>query len=117
MPIPVSVISISTLPLLAALRTSSIPPEGMASLALRKRFKKTCCKRLLDPKNAREIAFEILEDLDVGGTKGMSGKRERFFNHLIEIYFLEFRAARAREIEEIIDDFAGPESLLDDSVG
>ena len=31
------------------LRTSSMPPEGMASRAFMKRFRKTCCRRLLEP--------------------------------------------------------------------
>src|SRR2546430_1746687 len=52
MPAPVSAISTSTLPLCAAVRTSNMPPLGMASRAFRKRFRKTCCSLLAEPRTA-----------------------------------------------------------------
>ena len=79
-------------------------------------MRKTCCKRLFDPSTAGRSASQIADHLDARSAKRMRHQGERLFDDLVEIHFLEFGAAGAREIEEIIDDLAGAEGLLDDFV-
>ena len=44
----------------------------------------------------------------------MRDQRKRFLDHLVQVHFAKFRRARAREIQQVIDDLAGAEGLLDD---
>src|SRR5208337_46503 len=60
MPLPVSTTSISTPPLCAAVRTSSSPPVGMASRAFKKRFRKTCCSLLAEPRTGGRPSLSCL---------------------------------------------------------
>src|SRR5580693_8114438 len=55
MPAPVSTTSTSTLPLCVAVRTSSMPPLGIASRAFKNRFRNTCCSLFAEPRTAGNV--------------------------------------------------------------
>src|ERR1700756_228868 len=54
--------------------------------------------------------------MNLRGFERVRDKRESFLDNAIDIDIGKLRGARAREIQKIIDDFAGPEGLLDDFV-
>ena len=46
----------------------------------------------------------------------MLHQRQRLFEHGVQIHFHGFGAARARKIQQVVDDFAGAERLLHDAL-
>ena len=65
-------------------------------------------------KNGRQLLSIILDDVHLRCFERMLYQREGFFQDGVQIHFYEFRCAGSREIEQIVDDFAGAEGLLYD---
>src|SRR5580658_10091438 len=63
----------------------------------------------------RQLLVVILDDIHPRGLKGMLDERKGFFQHVVDIHFDEFSGTCAREIQEVVDDLAGAESLLNDA--
>ena len=58
----------------------------------------------------------VLDDVHLRGLEWMLDERQSFFEHGVDIDFDEFGGAGAREIQQIVDDFAGAEGLLHDAL-
>src|SRR5579864_9891 len=90
------------------------PARRHGVFGVEEKIQKNLLQTITRSENARQIGTQIFDHLDVAGTEGMSRQGQCFVDHLVEIHFLERRTAGAREIEQIIDDLAGTESLIDD---
>ena len=64
--------------------------------------------------NRRQIFLKFARNLYVRRFERMRNQRESFFEYGIEIHFAKLRGAGARKIQQVVDDLAGAESLLDD---
>jgi hypothetical protein len=62
----------------------------------------------------RKLGGEITFDLDACGLELMFEQRKRVVNDLVEIDLRELGAARAREVQQIVNDLGRTESLLGD---
>ena len=86
----------------------------MASRALRNRFRNTCCSLLAEPRTGGNPLGKLFHNLDLRRLQGMRHQRQRFFHHAIQIHVGQFARAGARKIQQVVDDLAGAEGLLDD---
>src|SRR5260370_10418922 len=66
------------------------------------------------PAAGRKRFAELLHHLNLRSFQGVGYKRQRLFHNAVYINVRGFRGAGARQIEELVDDFAGAEGLLDD---
>src|SRR5271157_3121484 len=62
----------------------------------------------------RKAIGELLDDANLRGLQGMRDQRQRFFHNAIQVHIGKLAGARSREIQQVIDNFAGAEGLLDD---
>src|SRR5208283_3057796 len=62
----------------------------------------------------RKAVGELLDDANLRGLQGMRDQRQRFFHNAIQVHIGKLAGARSREIQQVIDNFAGAEGLLDD---
>ena len=115
MPEPVSETSTATCPF-ACVATRSVPPAAIASLALRNKLRKTCCSLPELPRIGGRLCFERSFQLNLGDTELVFQQLQRFFDHVVQIKSRELRRTGAGKIQQAIDDFRGPESLLRDLV-
>ena len=56
----------------------------------------------------------MLDHLDLRSLQGMGDQGQRLFHHAIQIHVRQFTRPGAGKIQQLIGDFAGPKSLLDD---
>ena len=66
--------------------------------------------------HGRQFLLQISRHLHVRGPERVRDQRKRFLDHGVQIHLGEFRRAGARKIQQIVDDFARAERLLDDFV-
>src|SRR5579859_1303189 len=57
---------------------------------------------------------QLLDDVNLGGLERMGNQRKGFLDHPIDIDIGQLSGTGTREIEEVVDDFAGAKGLLDD---
>jgi hypothetical protein len=60
--------------------------------------------------------LECANDVNFRRAEGMLHERERFIEDRVDIDFDKLRRAGSREIQKVVDDFAGAESLLHDLI-
>ena len=116
MPLPVSTTSTSTLPLCAAVRTSSIPPDGHGVARIQKQIQEDLLQFVGGTAHRRNAFRQLLDHLNLRSLQRMRHEREGFFDDAIQVDVGEFPGSGARKVQKIIDDFAGAKRLLDDFV-
>ena len=112
MPSPVSATSTTTASSSARVARVSQPPRGMASRAFRIRLKNTCCRRFSLPRTAGRSSASSLRTLMRAPVELVLEQREHVEQDLVDVERLELGAARAREVQQVVDDLGRAEGLL-----
>ena len=99
----------------------ALPPcrrQGMASRAFMKRIQEDLLQTLLlEPQHCAAVSpLQIASPPEsCAGPERMRDQRKRFFDNAVQVSLsANSGGAGAREIQQVVDDFAGAERLLDD---
>ena len=60
--------------------------------------------------------MQVSRHLHARRPERMRDQRKRLLDHVVQVHFGKFRRAGPRKIQQVVDDFAGAERLLDDFV-
>src|SRR5881398_2578643 len=98
MPEPVSETrTLMACPLLV--ETISVPPLGMASFALRNRFRNTCQFSGITV-NMWQTFIQFILHFDTSGPELMFQQSQRVRDHFVDVYVTELGAAGTREVQQ-----------------
>src|ERR1700730_898755 len=87
---------------------------GHGVTRIQKEVKKDLLKLVGGAAHGRERLAQLLDDMNLRSLKRVRDERKGFFDHAIDINVGKLGGASAREIQKIIDDFAGAEGLFND---
>ena len=83
----------------------SVPPSGMASTALRVRFRKACASWVRVGHDGRQIGGETADELDLLVAQFVAGQQAEIVEQLVDVDLAQFGFGAAGEIEDLFDDF------------
>src|ERR1019366_8541984 len=113
MPAPESETTASMWPL-TSVATRKRPPPGMASLALKRRLRKTCCSFAGVAVDGRQRLNELTRRQKLGSFELVLKQGKRVADDLVEVGLAELGRRGAGEIQQAIGDFRSAEALLGD---
>ena len=114
MPPPVSMISTSTDPLCAAVRISSDAAGGHGVASVQEEVQENLLQVVGRAQHRGQLLLKVSGHLHLRRPERVRDQRQHFFHHGIQIHFRKFRRARAREIQQVVDNLARAKCLLDD---
>src|SRR6202158_1024047 len=92
------------------------PAAGHGAARVQKQIEKDLLELVGGAAHRRQGIAQLLDDVNLRSLERVRNERKSFFDDAIDVDIGQLGGAGAREIQKVIDNFAGPERLLDDFV-
>ena len=89
---------------------------GHGIARIHEQVQKDLLQLVIRAQHRRQFLLQVPRHLHVRRPERVRDQGQRFFDHGVQIHFGKFRRAGARKIQQVVDDLAGAERLLDDFV-